>query len=602
MNGIDLATVSRSELIKNGQRLALHPPFSFEEQRTRSGLLKFSFRFKTPDATENRTWLIVATRNSPEDKPYAEVHWSWYPKSAYSEKKYWYPLYDYLEFSLPPDITEKIESFAGADILRQNEELYREMLDIVFSTPPEPEEMHEITGWDESRLTESINLSYVTSQELLAARKEWAGELGRRDASNDIPSDKDEIAFSAWTSDPEGAVTISINFRGIENWYAYWENSSGYGHVGTSFSKHEAPASGKDLTFTKRSQAYSKIQQYIRNAYDLFIKIVAIPVEPEEMHTITGWDESLFQRFEEGYLTHHPGTSEEEKAEIEAFWKKVNDVLEPLGFGSWMRHWFHDIKIQEKSWGHVRLGFEFLNKDEITVELAALGKNGRIGLNYKTNRVFLHNVSFDPHRLADFTYFAKIAAQTSQTSSVEDLKKILGSLPRYYKKTYKEVSQLYGAAMSRLMSVLNPVVEPEEMHEITGWDESLLVREEPGEPRIGDILETETGPDPIKAAAVVRKGEMWCGASIALARRAMDDGSPGIPLPLAEEYEPERVYEGYWTRRGQFFDRLTAHILAQTTDRVALHWTTEAIEPFLTVGRLMEAVSQQRSPDHSGLR
>jgi hypothetical protein len=154
MRGIDLATVTPQALIKNGERLALHPPFSFEEQI--HGLLKFSFRFTTPEGTENRIWLIIGpTRKTPAkgrkttDKAFAEVHWSWRPKQL-SPTKYWYPLHDFLDYSLPPTIAKHCRRIAGEDVLAQNEKLYQEMLDIIFETPIEPEEMHTLTGYDEA--------------------------------------------------------------------------------------------------------------------------------------------------------------------------------------------------------------------------------------------------------------------------------------------------------------------------------------------------------------------------------------------------------------------------------------------------------------------
>jgi hypothetical protein len=153
------------------------------------------------------------------------------------------------------------------------------------------------------------------------------------------------------------------------------------------------------------------------------------------------------------------------------------------------------------------------------------------------------------------------------------------------------------------------------LESITRYDENLLARENSDEPRIGDILETEAGPDPIKAAVVVREGKMWYGASIPLARLAMEDGSPGTPFDLPES-ESERIYEGYWTRGGRFVDRETAYVLS-CADRLAARWgenlptgpirpeevtVDEAIAPFLAVGRLMEAIyEEQKSPDRSGL-
>jgi hypothetical protein len=153
---IDLATVTPQALIKNGKRLALHPPFSFEEQI--HGLLKFSFQFESADGTNNRIWLIIgphkSTKNWPSgetgEKAFAEVHWSWRPARKMKATKYWYPLYDYLDYSLPPSIAKHCRRIAGEDVLAQNEKLYREMLDIIFETPVEPEEMHTVTGYDEA--------------------------------------------------------------------------------------------------------------------------------------------------------------------------------------------------------------------------------------------------------------------------------------------------------------------------------------------------------------------------------------------------------------------------------------------------------------------
>ena len=193
----------------------------------------------------------------------------------------------------------------------------------------------------------------------------------------------------------------------------------------------------------------------------LGIKPDFLPPEVEDMHRMRGYDESLLESPEEDVLL-----------------EKINDALTPLGFSHWKNNWFKDLEfpVKGRSYpGRVRLSFEFFrNPNELVVELSGLSKRGGLSFDLKTKEIWLDKIPFDINRLDDFSYFSKLAGTAGQSMYVSEVKKLLRSLFSYYKATYKEVASLYEIAMGKILSVLNPTPEIEDMHTLRGYDETLI--------------------------------------------------------------------------------------------------------------------------------
>jgi len=368
---------------------------------------------------------------------------------------------------------------------------YHAFLKKWYDVPPEEETMHEIIGWDES-LIEASNAALKMEMwkgELMELLKGMRGESGWREYSvgNEatnfgwypeghsnyymgIRVGRDDAPTFIVFVDPDlvGSTTGWRTARPLRNYkQVIGLPKSLQAWVKSDIEKMRGQENSYRFTQMQKVAARG-VPHDLERAYQRLRQILIPAVEPEEMHELSGWDESRA-------LTE----------EVVNVFKFDRFPVEARA-GYWMAsHADFEIKRWTKEEAYaLSLAVWYFGKGTLRTTKTPIFANGLVYDN-RPNVLLHHLYGFDRDKavgalseLSGREIWLKLLDQKIENPGIRDPGKA-NRVSALLAKARDYLTTNFPPEVERFTEEKFKVAEPEEMHEISGWDESVDPVEDP---------------------------------------------------------------------------------------------------------------------------